>query len=201
MTHLCSPPRETESITYSFPLRNSCTRMPAPCAPNLRSSPESLMKCSCASSNVLQSFTPSEPADSTGLTITGISSVTANSFTSSQVVPPASRTARTPVAPTASCCSFLLRRESESFVPLVRRPSASEILSATLTPDSQPQMTAISVVPNVAPWSALRVSESSACSSTSFVNLRCERTHIGTCERKSGGRSRVQSAMTAYPRS
>mmetsp|Transcript_22633 Transcript_22633/g.59796 ORF Transcript_22633/g.59796 Transcript_22633/m.59796 type:complete len:213 (+) Transcript_22633:872-1510(+) len=145
ITVLCTPSLDTWSTTYSLPFRNSWHSTAAPWLPTFCCAPIRTSKCSRASSSEWHSFTPSEPADSTGFTTTGICSVLRNSSTSFKRVPPAWRTDRSPAAFTSSCWIFLSRR-CGICVPLVRTPRCSDSASARGTPDSPPTITAASSV-------------------------------------------------------
>mmetsp|Transcript_65216 Transcript_65216/g.199484 ORF Transcript_65216/g.199484 Transcript_65216/m.199484 type:complete len:211 (-) Transcript_65216:874-1506(-) len=143
MTVLCTPSKDTWSMTYSFPLKNSWQSTAAPWLPTRCWAFISTWKCSVASSMLWHSFTPSDPADSTGLTTTGMDSLFRNSSTSEILVPPAWRTDRRPLAFTSSCWIFLSRRWGIC-VPFVRTFICSDKASAHGTPVSPPQMMAIS---------------------------------------------------------
>mmetsp|Transcript_111462 Transcript_111462/g.347435 ORF Transcript_111462/g.347435 Transcript_111462/m.347435 type:complete len:221 (-) Transcript_111462:81-743(-) len=198
MTVLCTPSHETWSTTYSLPRRYSWTRTAAPKLPTVRCAPMSKLKCASVSSRLWHSFTPSEPADSTGFTTTGMASPSAKDLTCVHSVPEASRTARRPAALTHCCCTLLLRL----FVcaPFVRKPSSSERASANVMPVSQPTMHATSSVSRQADRTARAVSRMVDLSSTSAwycMSLAMAGTWF---VRISTVNSLDQTAITANPR-
>mmetsp|Transcript_23228 Transcript_23228/g.64895 ORF Transcript_23228/g.64895 Transcript_23228/m.64895 type:complete len:232 (-) Transcript_23228:86-781(-) len=198
MVVLCTPLHDTWSTTYSLPWRNSCTSTAAPWTPTLCCAVMRSLKCSSTSSLEWQSLTPSEPADSTGLTTTGIGSLSTKALTSTHLVPPAWRTERKPRAFTSSCWTFLSRLCGTA-VPFVRSPSSSERKSASVTPDSPPTMHATSSSSPTASLNAAAVSFTVCCSRTSatyFTFLQLS----GTWALKSSLMSFVHTAASAYPR-
>mmetsp|Transcript_139152 Transcript_139152/g.388219 ORF Transcript_139152/g.388219 Transcript_139152/m.388219 type:complete len:250 (-) Transcript_139152:155-904(-) len=194
MTVLCTPSRETWSTTYSLPRKYSCTRTAAPTLPIMRCAPMSERKWASASSRLWHSLTPSEPADSTGFTTTGMASAVAKASTWDQLVPAASRTARRPEAWTQRCCTLLLRLFVP--VPFVLSPISSDKASASVTPVSQPTMQASTSKPSAAARTASAVLAMLDCSST--CEWQCKPSALaGTCVRISGVSSADHTAKTA----
>mmetsp|Transcript_14468 Transcript_14468/g.38372 ORF Transcript_14468/g.38372 Transcript_14468/m.38372 type:complete len:200 (-) Transcript_14468:50-649(-) len=186
---------------YSVPLRYSCSSTAASCEPHLRCELFSCWKWSRASSTLWQSFTPSEPADSEGLTMMGKASVLLKASTSSQALPHTERTDRRPAAWTASCCACLSRRFSMPFcVPLPRRPMCSASASVTFTPSSEPQITAASLAWPATSRKASAVSASVARASTSARNFSGKPFAAFGISPRNSPPSSVQSAMTEKPR-
>mmetsp|Transcript_14469 Transcript_14469/g.38376 ORF Transcript_14469/g.38376 Transcript_14469/m.38376 type:complete len:200 (-) Transcript_14469:50-649(-) len=186
---------------YSVPLRYSCSSTAASCEPHLRCELFSCWKWSRASSTLWQSFTPSEPADSEGLTMMGKASVLLKASTSSQALPHTERADLRPAAWTASCCTCLSRRFSMPFcVLLPRRPMCSASSSATFTPASPPHITAASSAPAATLRRASAVSASDACSSTSARNFSGKPFAAFGRRPRLLPHSLLQSAMTEKPR-
>mmetsp|Transcript_2469 Transcript_2469/g.9455 ORF Transcript_2469/g.9455 Transcript_2469/m.9455 type:complete len:264 (-) Transcript_2469:527-1318(-) len=170
------PSRETPSTAYSVPTRNSCTRTPSFFWPSPLTSPTSRATAFLTAPTVWHAVTPSDPADSTGLTMSrhassGSNEVVSSGFvgaprchssrshssTGGHVLARSWRTARTPARRTASPISALLRLASASRAPFVATEGAhatddaslamtSEHRSASLTPVSAPAHTHASVV-------------------------------------------------------
>mmetsp|Transcript_35194 Transcript_35194/g.110804 ORF Transcript_35194/g.110804 Transcript_35194/m.110804 type:complete len:204 (-) Transcript_35194:2176-2787(-) len=144
-THLCTPSRLTWSMTNSSPSRYSCTSTPMLRWPRPLIFPLTERKASCTSSVLLQRKTSSVPADSMGLTMT-LKGDGFHSRKKSAMGPHSSArscfTARTPEARTVSPMKYLLRRCSDSSMPLLRVPRRTARRSARSTPVSAPGSTA-----------------------------------------------------------
>jgi len=141
---LCTPSLLTISITYSWPSRYSCTSTALFTRPNPLILPMILPKAAWTSCRLRQRVTSSDPALSTGLTITlkgeGFHS-SMNVAISPQVVARSCFTARRPAERMVSPITNLFLRASLWAVPFVRRPMASDKASASSTPVSAPANT------------------------------------------------------------
>mmetsp|Transcript_48664 Transcript_48664/g.129098 ORF Transcript_48664/g.129098 Transcript_48664/m.129098 type:complete len:224 (+) Transcript_48664:199-870(+) len=152
-THLCCPSRDTESITYSVPFKNSCTRTVWLDSPKTLAAPKILSKHSLASLTVLDMNTPSVPADFVGFSThqgpAGSSSRTPSSETKfaaspRQTLHSCCLTARRPARRTHSPIRYLSRRAGLEAAPFVGNPGiASVSASKNSTPDSHPMRQAV----------------------------------------------------------
>mmetsp|Transcript_49223 Transcript_49223/g.145317 ORF Transcript_49223/g.145317 Transcript_49223/m.145317 type:complete len:200 (-) Transcript_49223:160-759(-) len=186
---------------YSVPLRYSCSSTAASWAPHFRCEVISSSKWPRTSSTVWQSFTPSDPADSTGLTMMGRDSVFVKASTSPHALPQTERTDLRPAALTASCCTCLSRRFAMPLpVGLPRRPMYSASASATFTPVSPPHITAASSATPAALRRAWAVSAIEARSSSSTRNFSGKPFAASGRWPRFSPTSSVQSAMTEKPR-
>mmetsp|Transcript_31384 Transcript_31384/g.42837 ORF Transcript_31384/g.42837 Transcript_31384/m.42837 type:complete len:206 (-) Transcript_31384:496-1113(-) len=150
-TSLCTPSRDTLSITYSCPARNSCTNTTSFSSPSPFTFPRIRLNAVSASSRVWHRNTSSVPALSTGFTThlngprsspAGKSSVAKKYFISSMVWHMHWRTARTPACRTVSPMWNLFLRARDCWMPLLRSLSRHDNWSANSTPVSAPGRTA-----------------------------------------------------------
>mmetsp|Transcript_15237 Transcript_15237/g.34246 ORF Transcript_15237/g.34246 Transcript_15237/m.34246 type:complete len:202 (+) Transcript_15237:2796-3401(+) len=152
---LCSPSLLTISITYSCPSRYSCTRIDELTMPSPLILPISKWKATSTSSLLRHRVTPSEPALSIGLTMAlkGLGHSLRKASTTAHSEAKTCLTALSPALRTVSPMTYLFLRASESAVPLVRSPIASDSWSANSTPVSAPASTAVMGMFTLLIWS------------------------------------------------